>query len=536
MQRVRRTSGGRLMAIQRRGLYTSAALLLASQLMPEPAQAQASPAAAAAVPANRITALIPGLEARITTGMKAFDAPGLAVGIVADDRIVYAKGFGVRGRQASAPVSPRTVFQIGSTTKAFCATLLAIAVDRGKLAWDDRVVDVDPAFALGDPYATREFRIYDILAQRSGLPPYANDFLIDLGFTPEAMMHSLRFVMPASSFRAVFTYTNITHLFGGRIAARALGFADWPTATAQTITGPLGMADTSFTFDGIESAPDHALGHGWTPDGAVERPYDPGLYGVGPAGAINSTVEDCAAWLRLLIADGMFAGRRIVSEKNLAVTRVARVGLEERISYAMGWLLSATPNGRVIFHNGGTGLCGAHIGFLPDKKIGMVVLTNLDNRGLADALALEFYDRVLGNPAQDRVQRALAAATKAIETEAKNYALPKSPAAAPADDSILGRYANEITGPATLARDDGRLVMRFAHGTGHLELRPFAGPVVTVRVAMAGSAAVPANAARVGSRYDLPGAFGSFEPGSDGRIGRFRLLVGAQSVDFAKQS
>ncbi len=252
----------------------------------------------------------------------------------------------------------------------------------------------------------------------------------------------------------------------------------------------------------------------------------------GPAGAINSTVEDCAAWLRLLIADGMFAGRRIVSEKNLAVTRVARVGIDERSSYAMGWLLSATPNGRVIFHNGGTGLCGAHIGFLPDRNVGMVVLTNLDNKGLPDALALEFYDRVLGNPAQDRVQHALTAATAATKQDAKNYARPKSPAAAPPDDSILGGYSNEITGPATLAREAGMLVMRFARGTGHFELAPFDGPVFTLRVVAAG--ATPANTARDGSRYDLPGAFGSFEPGPDGRIGRFRLLAGAQSVDLAK--
>ncbi len=103
--------------------------------------------------------------------------PGLAIGIVVGDKLVYAKGFGVRSKSSSVPVDTRTIFQIGSTTKAFLATTLAIMVDRGKLRWDDRVVDLDPDFQLRDPWVTREFRVFDLLAQRSGLPPYVNDGL-----------------------------------------------------------------------------------------------------------------------------------------------------------------------------------------------------------------------------------------------------------------------------------------------------------------------------------------------------------------------
>lgn len=138
--------------------------------------AAAGAACADAEPEAQIEALVPALEAYVESGMAAFDDPGLAIGIVAGDRLVYAKGFGVVAR-GGAPAGPDTVFQIGSTTKAFLGTSIAVAVDRGKLAWDDRVIDRHPDFQLMDPWVTREFRVFDLLAQRSGLPSYANDTL-----------------------------------------------------------------------------------------------------------------------------------------------------------------------------------------------------------------------------------------------------------------------------------------------------------------------------------------------------------------------
>src|SRR5262245_30849451 len=137
---------------------------------------------------QRIQDLAPDLERYVASGMKAFDVPGLALGIVAGDKLVYAKGFGQRSKNGGEPVDPETLFQIGSTTKAFLATTLAIAVDHSILRWDDRVVDLYPEFALKDPWVTREYRVFDLLAQRSGLPPYANDALGLLGLDEEQLI------------------------------------------------------------------------------------------------------------------------------------------------------------------------------------------------------------------------------------------------------------------------------------------------------------------------------------------------------------
>ena len=146
---------------------------------------------------------------------------------------MYAKGFGVRSKSGGQPVDSRTIFQIGSNAKAFLAATEAIMVDRGKLRWDDRVVDLDPEFQLKDPWVTREFRVFDLLAQRSGLPPLVNDTLAMLDFDDTALIRSLRDVEPVSSFRTTFAYTNITHLLASRIVAKAAGAADWNTVLQQ---------------------------------------------------------------------------------------------------------------------------------------------------------------------------------------------------------------------------------------------------------------------------------------------------------------
>src|SRR5258708_3972986 len=176
---------------------------------------------------ERVRAVLPDIEAYVAAGMKTFDSPGLALGIVAGDRLIYSKGFGVRSKTDGVPVDTRAVFKIGSTTKAFLATTMAVMVDRGKFRWDDRVVDLDTGFQLMAPWATREFRVFDLLAQRSGLPPYANDALGLFGVSEAKLIRSLRYIEPVSSFRSTFAYTNITHLLAGRMVAKAASASDW---------------------------------------------------------------------------------------------------------------------------------------------------------------------------------------------------------------------------------------------------------------------------------------------------------------------
>ena len=507
-------------------LLTAAALSVSA---PEGTQAEersASPMAA------RVNALIPELEAYIQSGMKTFDVPGLAIGIVTGDRLVYAKGFGLRSKSGGAAVDPKTVFQIGSAAKGFLATTMAIAVDRGKFHWNDRVVDLDPDFQLKDPWVTREFRMFDLLAQRSSLPPYANDMVGILGGDAAAMMRSLRHVEAVSSFRSTFAYTNITHLWAGKIVAKAEGLPDWNAVLARDLLGPLGMTDSSTTAAAIEAAANHADGHRWTPTGTIVVPFTPFFpYGFGGAGDINSNIEDAARWVRLQLGNGSFEGRRIVSPENLAATRSARVAINDKAIYGMGWLTSLTPNGNVVWHNGGTYGFGAYIGMLVDKDVGVIILTNAEQVGFPDAVGAWTFDRLLGNPAVDHAANTLKAATAKFEAADKPFAKPANPRPFPPLAPLAGNFVNPSFGKAALRLDGDALVLDLQGPGSQLKLEPWDGDVFTVRVVARGAFAAVAE--NMGPR---PGGFVQLQIDKDGKLGVLRLsFEDGQAYEFRRE-
>jgi CubicO group peptidase (beta-lactamase class C family) len=506
-----------------------AAAALAGGCLPTLARAQET-AKSAAMEA-RVEALIPALEDYIRSGMKAYDMPGLAIGIVAGDRLVYAKGFGVRGK-GGAPVDTRTVFQIGSVTKGFLATTLAIAVDRGRLNWDDRVIDLYPGFALKDPWVTREFRAFDLLAQRSGLPAYANDLVRRLDYPVAAAIRSLRHVEPVSSFRTTFAYTNITHMLAGRIVSKLAGASDWNALAQRELIEPLGMAETSFTDAAIKAAPDHAQGHRWTAEGTTEVPLEPLFpYGFGAAGDINSTVEDMARWIRLQLGHGSFEGRRIVSAKSLATTRLPKVAIDERMSYAMGWIVARTPNGTMVWHNGDTLSFGAFLGLLPDRDVGLVVLSNAANAGLPDGVGAWALDRLMDNPEVDYVADALKHAKARLAADDKRFAQPAHPRPFPALAPLAGSFSSPTFGKGVLRADGGALVLALQETGAELALTPWDGDVFTLRVLPRGRFAP-----MLAPLGDGPMGFAQFTAGKDGTLDVLRLtLDDGQAYEFRRQ-
>jgi CubicO group peptidase (beta-lactamase class C family) len=441
---------------------------------------------------DRIDELVPAFETYLQAGMKAANVPGVAVGIVHGDKLVYTKAFGVKERAKPDAVTPDTIFQIGSTTKAFLSATLAQAVDAGKLKWDDRVVDRMPEFQLGDPWVGRDFRLLDLPAQRSGLSPYVYDGLGLLGFDQQTMIRALEDAPAVGIFRSDFAYLNIPHMIAGRILAETYGVAAWSDVVKKGILDPLGMAATSWTPEAIETAPDHAIGHRATDGGPVAIPFHASFpYGFGPAGNLNSNVPDVSRWLRMQLARGMFGENVIVSEANLDVTWTPRVAMTERVSYAVGWVVTATPNGRIIWHNGGTTGFGAHVGFVPDRDVGLIVLSNLENNGFPDAVAQWFYDRLMGNPQVDNVALMLTA-LHAKQDQAKRDANQKPLGPIPPFGPYAGTYASRVLGDAAVREADGKLQMVLETSEAVLDLKPIALDTFEARLQPSGAFAAVA--------------------------------------------
>ena len=166
-----------------------------------------------------------------------------------------------------------------------------------------------------------------------------------------------------------------------------------------------------------------------------------------------------ARWLRLQLGNGVFEGKRVVSAENLAFIRTPKVGVTDTISYAMGWVTRATPNGRVIWHSGSTDSFGAFAGFLPDKDVGVVVLTNETNVGLPDAIGEWLFDRLLGNPEVDNVALRLDAAMARFEAAEELFARPAEPAPVPDARPLAGDFASPIFGRVSVEEEGGALTV-----------------------------------------------------------------------------
>ena len=226
-----------------------------------------------------------------------------------------------------------------------------------------------------------------------------------------------------------------------------------------------------------------------------------------------------AKWVRLQLADGSFEGEPIVSAQNLAVTRIPRIGLAPQASYAMGWVLQSTPNGQITWHNGGTTSYGAYVGTLLDKDVGVIVLTNLTNVGLPDAVGEWTLDRLLGNPEVDHAATKLAAARAAAADVAATYTRPAEPMAAPPLDALTGTSRSRASERLSLARDGERLVGTLSTGA-KLAFEPWNGEVFVVSLVPEGRFAPIA--ANLGP---FPAGFASFALGPDGKVTGFRLAL-----------
>jgi hypothetical protein len=304
-----------------------------------------------------------------------------------------------------------------------------------------------------------------------------------LDFDEAALIRSLRNVEPVSSFRTTFAYTNITHLLASRIVAKTAGAPDWNKVLHQELLEPLGMKDSSYTAEAIEAAANHANGHRWTPEGTIEVPFTSIFpYHLGGAGNINSTVEDMARWVRLQLGNGTFEGRRIISPENLAVTRTPKVSLTDAVSYAMGWYIYQTPNGSTVWHDGDALSFGSFVGIVPDRNVGVIILTNETNVGFPVSIGGWMLDRILGNPKVDYVANKLSEAKTGFEATAKLFAKPAYPRPFPPLVPLAGNFVNPSFGEAAVALEGDALVMEFQATGAKFQLEPWDGDVFIARL------------------------------------------------------
>jgi len=412
--------------------------------------------------------------------MNDWDIPGMAVSIVQDDKVIYARGFGVKKIGGSDPVDEHTIFQIGSTSKAFTTVMIAMLVDKEKLDWKDKIIDHLPSFQLYDPWVTREFMLDDLMAQHSGLHPYSGDLQAFFGFDRNHIIHSLRYLRPVTSFRSEFGYQNNLFLVAAALIEKYSG-RSWEDNLKRRILKPLGMTETTATLKGFKKTKNVSALH-QKQDGKVFALPDDWLfldwvYTYAPAGGINSNVIDMAKWLALHINDGEFKGKRLVSVRNINYTHTPKTIIEseymgDRVYYGEAWLYDSYFPYPIVWHNGGTSGMHSIIAMIPEAKVGLVVLTNLQDSKVPEVLSRYFADLYFGNPRRDWSREELAKERKAEEEKETPEKTPSSMPPLSLED-YTGDYHNDIYETINISKEGEFLFMTIGPKKAKMRLKPW---------------------------------------------------------------
>lgn len=341
-------------------------------------------------------------NAKVTRAMSAWRVPGLAVAAIHDGRLVHMKAYGVADIDTKRPTTAATLFAVGSITKSFTATLLAMLAEEGRLDWDRPVTTYLSDFKLMDQEATRTVTVRDFLTHRTGMPRH--DVLWYAGaFGRRDMIRRLRHLKPTKKPREVFQYNNLMYMAAGHVAGR-VGGASWEELTKLRLLRPLGMRSSKTGFVGFLLSRDRASPYFGAIDSRVQialRNTDQ----IGPAASIYSNVEDMAQYLRFHLQAGEILGKRILSRAGAAQLYTEQVTVPRRPrfselgnpSYGMGFYVSRYRGRKLVFHPGFIDGYGGLMAIFPEEKIGIVVLSNLSGHNpVPKIIARLLYDRILG--------------------------------------------------------------------------------------------------------------------------------------------
>lgn len=418
------------------------------------------------------SAALDELGALVRKALADFRVPGAAVGILHRGQVVYAEGFGYRDVANRLPVTPRTVFAIGSSTKAFTTFALGLQVDRGRFEWDRPVREYLPGLQLWDPIATAQLSGRDMVTHRSGLPRHDLVWYNNPESTAEELFDRLRYFEPNRQLREQWQYNNIMYVLAGHLLSRLSG-SSWEETIRRDILAPLGMTSSSFSVAEMQRAPDHALPYRERGDTLVLMNFR-AIDNVGPAGSINSNIEDMLRWARVHVSAGQVDGRRFIEGgtlRDMHSPHMVMPGFPSEAelspaSYGLGWMIQTYRGRYRVQHGGNIDGFSALVTLFPRDELAIVVLTNKNATNLTSLVTDHAADRLLGLPYRDwlgeahaRLVTARAQGTAAVDRlaeERKSGTRPAFPL-----EEYAGEYRHDGYGAIRIERHAQQLVMHY---------------------------------------------------------------------------
>lgn len=415
--------------------------------------------------------VLPELRTFVEEQLAAFDVPGLALAIVAGDEVVHLEGFGVVEVGSDTPVTPETHMMIGSTGKTMTSALTAVLVDEEALDWDTPVVEVLPEFAVADPELTERITVRNLLCACTGVPRRDLELFFNAdALGAEGVIEQLRTFEFFTDFGEVFQYSNQLVATAGYAAAAADGaaygelFEGYARSLAARVLAPIGMTDTTLSFDAVRERGRYAQPHQQSMETGDYEPIplsiEETLLPVAPAGAHWSTAADMARYMATLLNVGVTPdGERIVSEDALRVTWEPQVPVSDTESYGLGWLVGTYKGLDRLHHSGNTLGFTSEFVFLPEADVGVVVLSNgQGTNSLNSLVATRLFELLYDLPSEAVAQAAFAVERSEAglsETQQELVDAVDPGKVAP----FLGAYANDALGEIVLEMENDQLML-----------------------------------------------------------------------------
>ncbi|GHA63362.1 serine hydrolase [Pontibacter akesuensis] len=421
------------------------------------------------------------LDAYYQKALDAWDVPGMAIAIVKDDEVIFAKGYGVLNNKTGGQIDANTLFGIASNTKAYTAAALATLVDQGKIKWTDKVKNYVPYLQLYDPFVTENLTIEDLLSHRVGFKTFSGDLLwYNTTYSRPEIIKRMRYLEPVYGFRDGYGYSNLMYITAGEVIEQVTG-QKWEDYIKQTFFQPLGMNRSYTSVNELKGVQNVASPHGFDANGKPSATTLTAWDNWNPAAGIFTSVNQAAQWLRLQLNRGTYAGKEIFSEeasRNMwqahnatPVSKQAEGNIPSThfTAAGLGWFVSDYEGRKLVYHGGGHEGMNSRTVLVPEENLGIVIFTN-SMSSIMTPLANYTVDQLLEvENGRDWSQQYLDNAAKAKQKEAAAVAkAPKEkkqrkgePARALPD--YAGTYHSELYGNATVTLKDGKL---------HLQLEP----------------------------------------------------------------
>ncbi|HWZ16200.1 MAG TPA: serine hydrolase [Mucilaginibacter sp.] len=430
------------------------------------------------------------LDYYVSRALTNWRIPGAAVCIVKDGKVVMMKAYGIKELGLANKVDINTLFMIGSNTKAFTATALAMLQAQGKLSLDDKVTKYLPQFKLENKLAGEQAIVRDLLCHRLGLQTFQGDFTFyNTNLSRNEVIEKLGLIKAVYPFRTKWGYTNSAFLTAGQIIPVVSG-KPWEVYLKENIFAPLGMSNTLALSTDMPKSLNRTVPHTLIDGRLSAIPYAQ-LDGLAPAGSISSSVNDMSKWVMALLNDGKVGARQVIPSAAINATREAQdiVGSIRHLNgetnyelYGLGWFIQDYAGHRLVMHDGGVNGYLTSVTLVPEDHLGIVVLTNTDQNGFFDALRWEIMDAYFKLQYRDYSDidlssfKARAAIEQAADKKLRDSIAMNRPPALPVA-SYTGKYVNDLYGSMTITQGENNdLEIRFEHHPRmYAHLQPLGG-------------------------------------------------------------